>query len=276
MITRLYSGKSKHQFLEDMKKSILLFVMAAMICCQASWSQESSQSDTLLAKLGKAREFLMQGNKAELSELCLKIMQSHPDNKSAVQWWVITNMERSQEGEQKLLPRLDSLGQIFPSNTAIMFFKSFILAEYGKNEESLAIAEKLIQLQPDSAVNHVGKGQVLYELQRYNEALEAFNKAISLEPKRYDLYGMKASVLSKQQKFDEAVSAMDKGIEVNPGYAANFYNRACFYCLKGDKKLALTDLAKAISMNPRFRQSAVKDEDFKTLYEDEEFISLTK
>jgi hypothetical protein len=46
--------------------------------------------------------------------------------------------------------------------------------------------------------------------------------------------------------------------------------------LKGDKKLALTDLAKAISMNPRFKQSAVQDEDFKLLYEEEEFKTLTK
>jgi tetratricopeptide (TPR) repeat protein len=259
-----------------MKKMNVFVFVAAITCSLTTWSQESLQSDTLIAKLGNARELLMQGKKAELSELCLKIMQSHPNNKSAVQWWVITNMERSPEGEQKMLPRLDSLSQIFPSNTAIMFFKSFILAEYGKNEESLVIAEKLILLQPDSAVNYVGKGQVLYELQRYNEALEAFNRAISLEPKRYDLYGMKASVLSKMGKYDEAVITMDEGINVNPGFATNYYNRACFNCLKGNKKQALTDLGKAISMNPRFKQSAAQDEDFKSLYEEEEFKTIIK
>ena len=259
-----------------MKKMMSIYFMAAIFCSLTTWSQESMQSDTLLAKLGKARELLMQGNKAELSELCMKIIQTHPDNKSAVQWWVIANMERSPQGEQKMLPRLDSLGQIFPSNTAIMFFKSFIMAEYGKNEESLAIMEKLIQLQPDSAVNYVGKGQDLTELKRYGEALVAFDKAISLEPKRYDLYGMKAGVLSKLGKYEEAVNTMDRGIEVNPGYPANYYNRACFLCLKGDKAKSLADLSKAISMNPRFKQSAVKDEDFKALYEDEEFKTLTK
>ncbi len=259
-----------------MKKRIFLFYLAALLCSFNTWSQETSPGDSIQALPGKARELLMQGKKAEASEICLKFMQSHPGNKSAVQWWIIANMERSPEGEQKMLPRLDSLGRLFPSNTAIKFFKTFILAEYGKNEEALAGMEELIALQPDSSVNYVGKGQALYELKRYGEALEAFEKAISLDPRRNDLYGMKASVFARLERYDEAVAALDKGVEANPGFATNYYNRACIYALKGEKAKAVVDLARAISMNPRFKQSAVKDEDFKSLYEDDEFKKLTQ
>lgn len=259
-----------------MKKLVLLFFVALAIVTYKSSSQESQNDGDILKQLGKVRELFMQGNTADASEICLNIMQSHPDNKLAVQYWIIANMERSPEGELKMESKLDSLSKIYPSNTGILFFKFFIQAEYGKNEEALAGFEKLAALQPDSSLNYVGMGQVLYELKRYGEAREAFDKAISLDPQRFDLYGMKASALSKQEMYDEAISALDKGIEVNPGFAANYYNRACFFCLKGDKTRALDDLAKAISMDPGFKQSAAKDQDFKALYEDEGFKTLTK
>jgi predicted Zn-dependent protease len=259
-----------------MKKMVFLFLVAAVICSLGSMAQETPGNYDLQQQLLKARELVMQGNRAEASEICLKIMQSNPDNKMAVQFWIIANMERSQEGEQKMEAKLDSLGQHFPGNTGILFFKAFIQAEYGKNEEALATFTKLTILQPDSSVNYVGTGQILYEMHRYREAEDSFNKAISLDPQRFDLYGMKASALSKQEKYSEAVAALDKGIEVNPAFSVNYYNRACMFSLMGNKTKAMDDLAKAISMNPRFRQSAASDEDFKSLYDDEGFKALIK
>ena len=259
-----------------MKKLVFLFFMVAAICSYESRSQENQQVKDVPGQLAKVREMVMQGDRSGASEICLKIMQSNPDNKTAVQFWVIANMERSPDGERKMESTLDSLGKIYPENTGIMFFKAFIQAEYGKNDDALLAFSRLTELQPDSSVNFVGKGQVLYEMKRYTEAADAFDKALLLDPKRFDIYGMKASALARQEKYIDAISTLDKGIEINPGFATNYYNRACMYCLNGDKTHALADLAKAISMNPRFKQSAVKDEDFKSLYEEEEFIALTK
>jgi len=64
-------------------------------------------------------------------------------------------------------------------------------------------------------------------------------------------------------------------VELAPNQPVNIYNRACIYCLKGDKANALADLEKAISMNPFFKESARKDEDFKSLYDDEDFKKIT-
>jgi hypothetical protein len=46
--------------------------------------------------------------------------------------------------------------------------------------------------------------------------------------------------------------------------------------LKGDKVNALADLRKAVEINPRLKQHARTDEDFKSLWEDEEFKTITK
>ena len=258
-----------------MKKIIFLF-MAVTIFSLTTWSQESLKSDTLLSKLAKARELLMQGKNSEISQICLDIIKNHPDNKSAVQWWVIANMERSPDGEQKMESKLDSLGKVFPANTGIIFFKAFVQAEYGKNEEALSGFEKLVTLQPDSSVNWIGKGQISGALNRHEQAVAAFDKAIKLDPKRFDVYNMKAIELIRLGKYDEAIASLTKGIEIAPEFPVNFYNRACVYSLKGDKAHALADLRQAFSMNPEFRQQAPKDEDLKSLWEDEEFKNLLK
>lgn len=66
------------------------------------------------------------------------------------------------------------------------------------------------------------------------------------------------------------------GFEHSPDNMVNYYNRACIYCLKGDKTNALADLKKAIEKNPRFKRNAKTDEDFKNLWEDEDFKRLTE
>ena len=133
----------------------------------------------------------------------------------------------------------------------------------------------LLSFSPDDPLNFILRGQVLHAKGEYNDAYLAFERATSLDPSRWDVWGMKAGSLAKISKFDEAISSINKGMELAPNQPVNIYNRACIYCLKGDKANALADLEKAISMNSFFKESARKDEDFKSLYDDEDFKKIT-
>jgi tetratricopeptide (TPR) repeat protein len=117
---------------------------------------------------------------------------------------------------------------------------------------------------------------MLSTLNRHEEAVAAFEKALSLDPKRFDVWGMEASELASLKKYDDAIAAINKGIELNPDYAGNIYNRACFYCLKGDKIHALEDLGLAVEKMPQLKQHARNDEDLKTLWNDMEFKKITE
>ena len=259
------------------KLSIILIILPAVIISQLLSAQEkTAKIDSARVELLKAQTLFRQGKKEEASVICISIMESSPDNKEAVQWWLIMNMKRSPTGELEAVNMLDSLNKIYPNNTGLLFFKTFIQAEYGKNEEALAGFNKLIALQPDSALNYIGKGQVLSTLKRHQEAFVAFDKATSLNPGRFDVWGMKASTLAKLGKFEEAVAAMNKEIELAPGFAEGFYNRACIFSLKGDKAKALADLKKAIEMKSSLKKNAATDEDFKSLWEDQDFMELLK
>lgn len=203
-------------------------------------------------------------------------MASEPDNKQAVQFWLMANMKRSPTGEMDAIVQFDSLQNLYPKNTGIMFFKYFIQAEYGKTEEALAGFTKLTEIQPDTAVNYIGKGQMLSVLNLHKEAIFAFEKALTLDPKRFDVWGMEASALESLKQYDEALVAINKGIDLNPAYAGNIYSRACIYCLKGDKFHALADLKTTVEKMPQLKQHARKDEDFKSLWNDDDFIKLTE
>jgi tetratricopeptide (TPR) repeat protein len=87
---------------------------------------------------------------------------------------------------------------------------------------------------------------------------------------------MKAGALAKLGRFDEALISVNKGIELAPNFFAGIYNRACIFCLKGDKVNALADLKKAIELNPGIKNHAKMDEDFRSMFEDEDFKNLTK
>jgi tetratricopeptide (TPR) repeat protein len=237
--------------------------------------RSEAQTSILNEQLAKAQTLAKQGNTAEASNIYTEIMATYPDSKEAVQGWLIINMKRSPTGEEEAIKQLEELEKSYPNNTGILFFKSFLQAEYNHYDEALAGFEKLINIQPDTAVNWIGKGQMLSSLNRDEDALKAFEKALTLNPDRFDVWGMKASAFSKLGRYDEAIVTLNKALDLAPNYAVNIYNRACIYCLKGDTINALADLEKAISLNPRFKSYAAKDEDFKTLWDNEDFKKLT-
>lgn len=252
-----------------MKNLITLLILTLAMASQLVCAQDADE-------LNKAQQLLMEGHKEEASAILGKLMQTQPHNKMAVQYWLIANMKRVPDGELQALVQLNSLGRLYPDNTGIMFFRTFIQAEYGKTEEALAGFEGLIQLQPDTAVNYIGKGQMLSALNRHEEAFQAFDKATSLDPSRFDVWGMKASSLAHLKRYDEALAAMNKGVELAPDHPYILYNRACIYSLTGDKEHALTDLKSACEKMPRLKENARQDEDFKTLWADEDFRKITE
>jgi tetratricopeptide (TPR) repeat protein len=265
-----------------MKKIIFLMILLLTVAfnyktvAQVTASQdELAGRDTLKASLIKAQSLSQQGNAEEASKIYIGLIETYPDNRDAVQGWIISNMSNTQGGPEELSKSLAQLQELYPENTGILFWIAFVEASTGQNEAALKDFNELIKIQPDTALNYIGKGQVLYAMEEYGEAFEAFDKATSLDPARQDVWGMKAAALARMGKFDDAITSINKGLELAPNDPVSMYNRACIYCLKGDKANALADLEKAISINPSFKQQALQDEDFKSLYEDEEFRKLT-
>jgi formylglycine-generating enzyme len=255
-----------------MKK--LIFLLIPLLVLVLNFKSEA-QISSLREELAKAQALLQQGNTEEASKIYTDLMESSPDSKEAVQGWIITNMKRTPTGEEEMIGQLEGLEKLYPKNTAILFFKAYVQAEYKHYDESLATLEKLTTLQPDSALNWLLKGQILEELNKNDQALEAYSKATSLDSTNSDAWQNRAGLLAKTGKLDEAVYSYTRAIRLSPTVAVFIYNRGCVYSRKGDKANALADLKKAISLSPPLKASAAKDEDYKSLWDDEDFKKLT-
>ena len=136
-------------------------------------------------------------------------------------------------------------------------------------QEAVETYNRAIGLKPDHAEICKAKGDVSI----MKKAIQAYDRAIELRGKDYGL--ALTAVIGKELasfgRYDEALRAFDKAIEVSPVDAMGWYFRACIYSLKNEKESTLTNLSKAIELNINYKDMAKKEEDFKTLWEDEDF-----
>lgn len=254
-----------------MKKLNFLLIGLMAVCISYILQ---GQTSTVKDDLVKAQGLASQGNTTEASRAFLDMMGKYPDSKEAVQGWLMLNMKRTPTGEEDAIKQLEELEKTYPDNTAILFFKTYLLTEYNHLDEALVNADKLIKMNPEDGLVWLLKGQVLESMNKNEDALAAYEKAISLDSNNADAWQNKAGLLAKTNRFDEAISTYNKAIELAPGQPAFLYNRGCVYCRKGDKANALADLGKAVSINPQFKSYASKDEDFRSLWEDADFKNI--
>ena len=141
-----------------------------------------------------------------------------------------------------------------------------ILDEYGKKIEFLEAFG--VPLKPEDYLN---RGTDFYQREEYELALKVFDKATELKPDYAGAWNSRGVALGKLGRYEEALDACDKAIELKPDYANAWYNKACAYSLIGDKENALKNLSKAIDLDAKSKEKAKSEEDFKNLWDDEDF-----
>jgi tetratricopeptide (TPR) repeat protein len=92
----------------------------------------------------------------------------------------------------------------------------------------------------------------------------------AFRPSAWESY-FSAAPLAKEGRFDEAIALMQRDAEAHPDHPALLYNLACYEALADRRDDALAHLARAIELNPRFREYAESDEDFASLQGDPRF-----
>jgi len=238
-------------------------------------SEVKMVDDSVKTYLDSAAFFIRQEKGEEALKYYRKAAGLQRNNAEAYVGWINTSMQSGQTEEG--MKAIDHWIKFNPENTRAWLYKAFLEAHMKHFETSLFAFEMLIKLQPEESGNWVGRGQMLMELKRYEEALDSFEKGSSMDSSgRTDVIGMKAAALSGLKRYDEALILINKLLVDFPAEASLIYNRACIFCLKGDKDNALNDLRRAIERDTSLKQYSKTDEDFKTLRNDDEFKKLTE
>jgi len=107
-------------------------------------------------------------------------------------------------------------------------------------------------------------------------AIEYYDKALTIDPKYADAWYNKGVALSDLKRYDEEIECYDKTLTINPKYANAWFSKACIYASKDDKSNALKNLSRAIELDNKYKDDAKKDEDFRNLWDVEDFKKLVK
>jgi hypothetical protein len=73
----------------------------------------------------------------------------------------------------------------------------------------------------------------------------------------------------------KAIEYLDRAIAAHPTYSRAYYNRACYKCVASVPiQEWLTDLVKALELDPELRKYVLNDVDFNAVLDDPEFKSI--
>ncbi len=142
-------------------------------------------------------------------------------------------------------------------------------------------ARKVAKWQTEMAEGVWGfQAQQLSDAHKYSEALGVLDQLIKNSPTSTRAYVWKGRTLKRMGQIDKALEAVNQGLVMQPPRDVMcdlFYNRACYKNLAGfplDDVLA--DLKKAISISedPKLKDEAREDEDFKSIWNEKAFLDL--
>lgn len=122
------------------------------------------------------------------------------------------------------------------------------------------------------------RGEALRSLERYQEALEPLEAAAEIAPSNIHIWLALGWCYKRIGRLDRAIESLQQGLLAEPRdeeEALITYNLACYQSLAGKRNEALANLAKAIALNPRYRELVHDESDFDPIRSDPDFQSLT-
>jgi len=148
---------------------------------------------------------------------------------------------------QKAITLDDSLGEAhgFLANR----FKTI-----GQHDKAIALAERGVALNPNSAATYFWFGLALnYSAGKHEEAIAAFKKAIRLNPMpRLSSLMWLAVACRDAGRYEEAISICEKIHNKMPNYIYAHTCLASCYALMGREKEARREAAEVLRINPKF------------------------
>lgn len=100
---------------------------------------------------------------------------------------------------------------------------------------------------------------------RLKDAIRFYQKTLRLDPGYVDALNNLGVIYIKDKDYSAAKSSFEKGIRLRPGHVDLHYNLACLHAIKGELRVSLVHLKKAVSLNQSARDWARRDTDLANL-----------
>ncbi len=210
----------------------------------------SSGSAPVQAGLARARA--RQGRLEEAATDFQKAVELDPAYKESLLELASLYEDKGQTGKAE-----DIYAQ-FPENPAASERRAVLLIRAGKPAEAAPLLERLLAVEPDSAVLRLTYGRVLRDLKRYRAASGEFERALQAKPDLVEAWNELAAVLILLEDHPRALAALDRLKALGAEIPGHLYLRAIMLDKARDQKAALEFYEKFLAAS----QGQSPDEEF--------------
>lgn len=154
---------------------------------------------------------------------------------------------------QKAVKHLKHTIAMDPQNPDALFWLVYFYATSGKNSEAKPLAEKLIEIDPLTPLNHLMPGWLAELEGRFDISLEYKRKCYEMEPENPWYRWVYAWILSYNKRFDEVFQIIDLIVKDTPQSRYAWQGLFHKYAVVGEK-------AKAMKLVTAEREKIAHDE----------------
>jgi len=131
-----------------------------------------------------------------------------------------------------------------PENSECLAWLAFGLAVKDDTANAWNIANRAIQLDPNSTVAYRARGYVHRSKGDYSNAIRDFSRAIELDPDNSGPYADRAYAYYQHKDYAKALQDYSKAINLNPNVSSSFYWRGLTHYAMNDFDNYCLDLAR--------------------------------
>lgn len=150
-----------------------------------------------------------------------------------------------------------------------------------RNQQVIALSKPKEPVRVKRQGTESGKPEDIYNrARRYHkggrleEAKRLYEETLRLDPGYVDALNNLGVIFIRKREYLAAQLNLEKAVRLRPDNAEPFYNLACLNAIRGETKLALAQLKKAVSLDPAVKDWARKDTDLENLQHLPEFKEL--
>jgi len=141
---------------------------------------------------------------------------------------------------------------------------AILLQVRGRDEESAALYQRLLELEPDNVIAINNLAWIMCEVQgKYQQALDLAQRGLKIAPNYYDLIDTRGVIYYRLGEFDKAVRDFNECIKLYPGVTpasiGTRFNLARALAKLGQKDKAVQYLNEALKLNNQTRSLSPAD-----------------
>lgn len=137
------------------------------------------------------------------------------------------------------------------------------LQERDQPTRAITLLQQAVDLDATYKEAYSKLGNLYYKQQEYRQAMDSFQKVLTLDPGDVKAHNNLGSTYLRLNMDEQAREVLHKAINIDQTYGLAYYNLACAYARTGDRTTTARYLKQAIAIEPKARDWAQTDDDFR-------------